>query len=351
MVGVGSLSADASASSQVRKRAYILSGGIAGVLEIFIFHPIDTTAKRLIVNKGLPAASAEASLKSLRPPSASSSACGSAVVAALRVPMETLRASWRIALGSVSPTAPLGQQVHALYFGLSFALVYKTLQRSFQYSVQPSVAKYLGTKHRPFFAGCFGRFCREMEHGVAGCVMGCGEVVFLPIDSLKVKCQTNRPLGFQASASEGLFATLAGSYRGATWMAMRNSVGSFALFGGAALTKEHVLKLEDFERATALQHFLASTAASVFCVWISAPFDVLKTRVQRQGGGPGAKVRTGAEIARQTLKEEGWRAFFKGVVPKCVVVAPKLMFTYTVANLLYSRMVDHLEERVRHRCE
>jgi len=191
--------------------------------------------------------------------------------------------------------------------------------------------------HRSFFERTFGsRMSRTMEHGVAGCMVGFGEVALIPIDSLKVKMQTGQPLGFRKSATDSVMTKFFSSFRGCGWMAVRNGIGSFTLFGGAAMMKMHALGLESFEEATPAQNFFAATLASGLCVWISSPFDVVKTRVQRQGGGQGeAKIKAGREVAVNLLKHEGPRALWKGSVPKCALVAPKLIFTYTVAHSLY----------------
>jgi len=313
----------------------VLSGMLAGIAEIVFFHPVDTAAKRLIVNQGTAAPS---------PWSSCSPSLRMRLVTAQEIVFQGLPAD-------VSAAARIG----ALYPGVSFALLYKTLQRGYQYTMQPQLSNYFASRHRDMFQSCFGsKLCRPAEHAVAGAIMGGCEVVLIPVDSLKVKRQTNQPLGFAASRSDGHLTRLWGMFRGWQWMAARNTIGSFTLFGGAAAMKEFVLELPDFERATIGQHFLSSIAASICCVLISGPFDVLKTRVQRQGGAvnnvffaqqghgeaciDGVRVRSGLQIARELTATEGLTAFFKGSVPKCCAVAPKIMFTYSVSHWLYSLM-------------
>jgi len=46
--------------------------------------------------------------------------------------------------------------------------------------------------------------------------------------------------------------------------------------------------------------------------------------------------RNGLQIVRDLATHEGAGAFFKGSIPKCAMVAPKVMFTYSVANRLYT---------------
>lgn len=296
---------------------FMLSGSLAGVLEISIFHPVDTTAKRLIVHKGVP------QLANLT---------------------KRLQTSVHVALGGLGKNSSWGDKITSLYVGARYAVGYKVLQRGYQYSMQPSIAEYLA-RHRPPLFAEHGNFSRSLEHACAGGIMGCGEVILLPIDSLKVKCQTHMPLSFRSPTSQGLWGTIRSAYRGGAWTAARNGVGSFSLFGGAALTKIYVLNIENFQQATLVDHLVSSTLASMICVWISSPFDLLKTRVQRQGGVHGKeqttmKVRTGREIAGRLIREEGMRAFFKGSLPKIMVVAPKLMFTYTIANRLSQFFCD-----------
>jgi hypothetical protein len=110
-----------------------------------------------------------------------------------------------------------------------------------------------------------------MIHAVAGSIIGVGEIVLLPLDALKIKMQTNAgsytgKSAWQIIASEGF-----GLYRGATWTAARNAPGSFALFGGSAITKEYVFKLEDYSKATFFHNFVASIAGAIASITISAP--------------------------------------------------------------------------------
>lgn len=297
-------------------QARALSGSLAGVLEILLFHPVDTTAKRLMVDR-----------RAAR--------------------------SWRlgaeIALGKVALAAPLPHKLRAMYPGAGYAMCYKVLQRGLQYTVQPMVSKYLASRQREAFVACFGyKYHRVAEHAAAGCVTGFSEVVFLPIDSLKVRRQTGMPLSLSSSAQSSLWGLVRSAYRGGAWTAARNAVGSCAFFGSAAFTKEWVLQLEDYEAATLGQHFTASIVGAVLSILVACPCDIVKTRMQRQigvaaRGSPAHdahRLGSGLQIAREIAAREGPSAFFKGWVPKCSVVAPKLMFTYTAANWLYPRILN-----------
>ena len=111
-------------------------------------------------------------------------------------------------------------------------------------------------------------------------MIGVGEVVLLPLDVLKIKRQTNP----EAFRGRGLFKIVAdegfGLYRGWGWTMARNFPGSFALFGGSAAAKQYIYKMEDYNKATWGQNFVASIIGSSSSIIVSAPMDVIKTRIQ-----------------------------------------------------------------------
>lgn len=77
------------------------------------------------------------------------------------------------------------------------------------------------------------------------------------------------------------------------------------------------------------ENFISSCFGATMCVTISSPLDVIKTRIQRQSFD---QHESGWTLARDLLRKEGIGAFFKGVLPKWVVVGPRLVFSYTVAQ-------------------
>jgi hypothetical protein len=154
-------------------------------------------------------------------------------------------------------------------------------------------------------------------------LIGIGEIVLLPLDVLKIKMQTNAAMyqnkGFlQIVKEEGW-----GLYRGASWTAARNAPGSFALFGGSAVMKEYVFGLQDYRKATFLQNFAASIAGAIASITVSAPLDVIKTRIQAASA---QEAQGGFTIIKNMVRKEGFGSFFKGLTPKILVVGPKLIF-------------------------
>ena len=64
---------------------------------------------------------------------------------------------------------------------------------------------------------------------------------------------------------------------------------------------------------------------------LNTPLDVVKTRIQNANFE--SKV-GGVAIIRDMIRNEGLLAFFKGLTPKVLVVGPKLVFSFTLAQSL-----------------
>ncbi|KAI8375247.1 mitochondrial carrier domain-containing protein [Choanephora cucurbitarum] len=278
----------------------------SGILELIIFHPVDTVAKRLMSNQN----------KLWSP--ARSFAENKALVDQV-VFKEAANATFLKKYASLFP-------------GLGFAAGYKVAQRVYKFGGQPFVKDYLNKNHKDLFVNTFGeKTGKTVMHAFAGSLVGIGEIALLPLDVLKIKRQTNpeafRGRGFLKIVSdEGM-----GLYRGAGWTAARNAPGSFALFGGSAFVKEYIFHLEDYNKATFFQNFCSSIGGAVASITVAAPLDVVKTRIQNRNF---ENPESGLKIIKDLVKHEGFGGFFKGLTPKILVVGPKLIFSFTVAQQL-----------------
>ncbi|KAH8554120.1 mitochondrial carrier domain-containing protein [Umbelopsis sp. PMI_123] len=286
--------------------ARFFGSATSGILELFIFHPVDTVAKRLMSNQ-----------------------------ARLFVPGQSLSVGFS-ALDKVvfrdTANASAFKKYTSLFPGLGFAAGYKVAQRVYKFGGQPFVNDFLNNHYKSVFTSAFGdKTGKTMMHATAGSIVGIGEIALLPLDVLKIKRQTN-PEAFKGRgflkivADEGM-----GLYRGAGWTAARNAPGSFALFGGSAVVKEHIFHLNDYNKATFFQNFCASIGGAVASITVAAPLDVVKTRIQNRNFD---NPESGINIIKDLLRKEGVTGFFKGLTPKILVVGPKLIFSFTVAQQL-----------------
>ncbi|KAK7198038.1 mitochondrial carrier protein [Novymonas esmeraldas] len=279
----------------------------AGVLEIAFFHPFDTTAKRLMANKG----------------------------SIMRGSIGETASNLNSIIFKKHADASLTQKLLYLYPGSTYAIVYKVFQRVYKFAGQPIVRDYLSANYRDGYKRWFGDAHKVLEDATAGCLIGLGEVFLLPLDRLKVLSQTN-----EAAMRGGLLPLLRqegvrGMYAGTVVTMCRNAPGSFCLFGGTAFTKGYIFGLSDYRSATLFQNMCASTIGACLSIAISNPMDVVKTRVQHQVAGD---RRNAVMTATAMLREEGVTSFFKGLTPKIIASAPKLIFAYTMTEYFVKMM-------------
>ncbi|KAJ3228580.1 hypothetical protein HDU81_006091 [Chytriomyces hyalinus] len=281
----------------------LLGSGLSGILELVCFHPVDTIAKRLMTSTKKPFSGGQSSAEGFK---------------------MLNQVIFKDAANQGTFT-----KYKSLFPGVGFAAGYKVMQRMYKFSGQRYVRDYLQNNHQSSFKSMFGDNWKTMMHATAGSFVGVGEIVLLPLDVLKIKAQVNpdllkgKGLG-QIVAQEGW-----GLYRGATWTAARNAPGSFALFGGSAFVKEHIFHLSDYNQATFFQNFCASIGGAFASLAVSSPLDVIKTRIQARSA---ETAESGWVILCKMVKNEGFGSFFKGLVPKMLVVGPKLVFSFTIAD-------------------
>ncbi|KAF2797280.1 mitochondrial carrier [Melanomma pulvis-pyrius CBS 109.77] len=295
---VASTSSSAKDFKKESTAARVLGAGCAGIAELMVFHPVDTTAKRLMSNYGK-------------------------ITSATQLNQVIFKDK---AQASVSG------RFLSLFPGLGYAAAYKILQRVYKYGGQPFVRDYLAQNHGGSFDRTFGKGNgKAIMHATAGSIIGIGEIIILPLDVLKIKRQTNP----EAFRGRGLIAIIRdegfGLYRGWGWTAARNAPGSFALFGGSAVAKEYFYKLSDYNAATWSQNFVASIAGATASLLVSAPLDVIKTRIQNRNF---ENPEGGFKIISNMLRHEGPTSFFKGLTPKLLMTGPKLVFSFWLAQTL-----------------
>ncbi|OIW27976.1 mitochondrial GTP GDP transporter [Coniochaeta ligniaria NRRL 30616] len=288
-------------ASKVEKEsnfARLLGSGSAGISELAVFHPVDTIAKRLMSNESK---------------------------------VNTIE-KFNAVIFKDKANASAGKKFVSLFPGLGYAAGYKVLQRIYKYGGQPIARDYLTQHYGSNFEAAFGKKTgKALLASTAGSLIGIGEIVLLPLDVLKIKRQTN-PEAFRGRGvlkiikDEGF-----GLYRGWGWTAARNAPGSFALFGGSAFTKEYVFGLQDYNKASWFQNFVASIAGSSASLIVSAPLDVIKTRIQNKNFD---NPESGIRILTKMARNEGFSAFFKGLVPKLLMTGPKLTFSFWLAQTL-----------------
>jgi len=265
----------------------MVGGGIAGIFEIGLFHPIDTLTKRTMYNKE------KMNRKNLS----------------------------QILFKEYSKENILNKY-KSLYTGAKFGMFYKVLQRTYKYGGQSVLNEKLKLTNN-----------KSLNQAITGSLIGAGEVILLPLDVLKIRMQTNPDLIKNKSFTNIIKEEGVGLYRGSGITVIRNMPGSFALFGANSFTKNVIFDLKDEEKATLYQNFISSTIGALTCITVSNPMDVMKVRIQAEN-----KKQNYKKMAKEMLKNEGMGSFFKGLLPKSLTIAPKLIFSFTIAQEIIKRI-------------
>lgn len=302
--------------------ARVAGSAFAGVVELFGFHPVDTVAKRLMNSP-----------VTIRAPGLTSAMA--------------IESYSKIIFRNTHGASAL-EKYASLFPGLSFAAGYKILQRVYKFGGQPFVREAMSNaigSHVLSFSNGDQRRATMWLHAMSGAVVGIGEVILLPLDVLKIKSQSNpdalKGRGLMTILREERISRL---YRGAGWTMARNAPGSFALFGASAFVKARVFGLDNFNDASFAQTFAASIAGGVASITVASPLDVIKTRIQARDFG---STVTGAQIFTDLMRKEGPGALFKGLVPKLLVVGPKLVFSFTIAQHMIANFEHLFSSRIQ----
>ena len=283
--------------------ARLMGSTVAGVSELGLFHPVDTIAKRLMTNETRLVVVGNAGLTA----------------------SNMSQAIFRDAYASSSPFS----RIKSLFPGIGFGAAYKILQRTYKFGGQPVVKDYIRRSElgHSLESRMNSTSAHTLMSAIAGSIIGMGEVVLLPLDVLKIKAQTVPEQLKGRGVVDLLLKENIGLYRGAGWTMARNAPGSFALFGGNSVAKSFMGCREG--TTTWIQNAVASCVGATASITVAQPLDVIKTRVQSR---PFGSSETGFTIVLNLVRNEGFGAFFKGLVPKLLVVGPKLVFSFTVAQ-------------------
>jgi len=204
--------------------------------------------------------------------------------------------------------------VRALYRGLSANLVGIVPEKALKLAVNDFLRKTLkGDKHdiplsHEVLAGGGAGFCQVIATN--------------PMEIVKIRLQNaslqNERLDMVTVVRDLGFR---GLYYGAGATLLRDVPFSMVYFSLYGRLKKYFA--DQKSGITSLPKILlSSTIAGVFAAALATPADVIKTRLQVKPG-PGDPVYTGIRDCFETIsKKEGPRAFFKGVVPRVLIISP-----------------------------
>jgi len=203
--------------------------------------------------------------------------------------------------------------VRALYRGLSANLVGVTPEKALKLAVNDYLRQTLqgDSPEIPL-----------MYEVIAGAGAGfCQVIATNPMEIVKIRLQVAGESQQKRSLVEVVRELgVRGLYYGAPATLLRDVPFSMIYFSLYGRLKRHFTDVDG--NIPIPKIFLSSCIAGVIGASAATPMDVIKTRLQVKPK-PGDPVYTGiVDCFQQILSKEGKSAFFKGVIPRCLIISP-----------------------------
>jgi solute carrier family 25 citrate transporter 1 len=143
---------------------------------------------------------------------------------------------------------------------------------------------------------------------------------------------------FTVIREEGISAL----YRGVSLTALRQGTNQAVNFTAYTEFKALLQKWQpqyDGSNLPGYQTSLIGLVSGAMGPFSNAPIDTIKTRLQRTPAEPGqSAINRIVTIGRNMFKQEGFPAFYKGITPRVMRVAPGQAVTFTVYEFLKERL-------------
>lgn len=291
----------------------LVAGGGAGMMEALVCHPLDTIKVRMQLSR-----------RARQPgtPSRGFLATGAAIVA-----KET----------------PLG-----LYKGLGAVLTGIIPKMAIRFTSFESYKQFLADKQTGVVSGG-NIFIAGLAAGVTEAV-----AVVTPMEVIKIRLQAQHhsmadPLDIPKyrNAAHALYTVvkeegIGALYRGVSLTALRQGSNQAVNFTAYTYFKDWLKKWQPQYESGNLpswQTTLIGLVSGAMGPLSNAPIDTIKTRLQKTPAEPGTSAWSRiSRISADMFKQEGFHAFYKGITPRIMRVAPGQAVTFTVYEFLRDKL-------------
>ncbi|KAI9773622.1 MAG: Mitochondrial succinate-fumarate transporter [Geoglossum simile] len=290
----------------------LIAGGGAGMMEALVCHPLDTIKVRMQLSKRA------------------------------RAPGVKRRGFLKTGAEIVRRETPLG-----LYKGLGAVVTGIVPKMAIRFTSFEFYKKLLANKETGKVAG--------QSTFVAGLSAGITEAVAVvtPMEVVKIRLQAQHhsmadPLDIPKyrNAAHALYTVVkeegvGALYRGVSLTALRQGTNQAVNFTAYTEFKGTLQRLQSDPTAElpSWKTMIIGLASGAMGPLSNAPIDTIKTRLQKTPALPGetalSRITT---IARDMFKQEGIHAFYKGITPRIMRVAPGQAVTFTVYEFLKEKL-------------
>lgn len=180
---------------------------------------------------------------------------------------------------------------------------------------------------------------------VAGACSGSiGSAIANPTDLVKIRMQASGEPGLPPRYSSA-FSAFGEIYSSEGWRGLYRGVGPTtqraALLTAAQIpsydhTKHFILNAGYLEEGLVL-HFVSAFTAGLVTAVVTSPIDVIKTRVMNQplkATGEGMLYAGAMDCLVKSVRAEGWKCLYKGLIPNWVRIGPHT----TVSLLVFEKL-------------
>ncbi|KAI1659465.1 mitochondrial carrier [Daldinia decipiens] len=295
----------------------LIAGGGAGMMEALACHPLDTIKVRMQLSRRA------------------------------RQPGAPKRGFIRTGAEIVKRETPLG-----LYKGLGAVLTGIVPKMAIRFTSFEAYKQMLADAETRAISGS-GTFVAGLAAGVTEAV-----AVVTPMEVIKIRLQAQHhsmadPLDIPKyrNAAHALYTVVreegfGALYRGVSLTALRQGSNQAVNFTAYTYFKEVLLRWQDDKGGSAVtlpswQTTLIGLVSGAMGPLSNAPIDTIKTRLQKTPAEEGVSAfKRISLIARDMFRQEGFHAFYKGITPRIMRVAPGQAVTFTV----YEYLKDKLEK-------
>ncbi|KAI1098203.1 mitochondrial carrier [Jackrogersella minutella] len=295
----------------------LIAGGGAGMMEALACHPLDTIKVRMQLSRRA------------------------------RQPGAPKRGFIRTGSEIVKRETPLG-----LYKGLGAVLTGIVPKMAIRFTSFEAYKQMLAEAETGAISGK-GTFAAGLAAGVTEAV-----AVVTPMEVIKIRLQAQHhsmadPLDVPKyrNAAHALYTVVkeegfGALYRGVSLTALRQGSNQAVNFTAYTYFKEALLRWHDKNGSPAAslpswQTTIIGLVSGAMGPLSNAPIDTIKTRLQKTPAEEGVSAfKRISLIARDMFRQEGIHAFYKGITPRIMRVAPGQAVTFTV----YEYLKDKLEK-------
>ncbi|KAI1160993.1 mitochondrial carrier [Nemania serpens] len=289
----------------------LIAGGGAGMMEALACHPLDTIKVRMQLSRRA------------------------------RQPGAPKRGFIKTGAEIVRRETPLG-----LYKGLGAVLTGIVPKMAIRFTSFEAYKQLLADERTRSVSGS-GTFLAGLAAGVTEAV-----AVVTPMEVIKIRLQAQHhsmadPLDVPKyrNAAHALYTVVkeegAGAlYRGVSLTALRQGSNQAVNFTAYTYFKEALLRRQpDNAALPSWQTTVIGLVSGAMGPLSNAPIDTIKTRLQKTPAEPGVSaLKRITTIAKDMFRQEGFHAFYKGITPRIMRVAPGQAVTFTVYEFLKDKL-------------